>query len=393
MTHYPVPVISNPNSTMSTTHEHDLPSLTDLYPISKAKDCSTQLSFCLPTSLAFAKRLTWEQTPWIPLSLNTNPVNPISQADAHTISDYLFSHLGLEVRPEVIQKALFFGTTYQCPTTTTTPDDDKNNDNDDDEDTIGNNEPEIGPYPHLFVIFPDTSTVPSHDTTFLRIWHDDIVKPAFDQAWRDSGLTRVHGAALDSQLRLLPPTGTYTEHDARPAAGFLHRKRNGNLTAVRTYWPCWTDSTFYTGTEGKYSCVRSAVYSQAWTAITGMLNEHPQLLAYQNPILLALCRSQIHVSERLGTRDRFRAVAQEWDGLVDARFVRPASFAVVFEVLVGVEDDGERVLRKALNKDASARVKRRVGGKRGEVDESEKRGRKCQRLRRYRRGEIAISSS
>jgi hypothetical protein len=301
---------------MSTTHERDIDGLATLSVITKAEQCHVELSSCLPTSLAFAKRLTWEQTPWISNTLNHKSVNPIGEADAHRIVQYLNSH-GHDVTQRDVQCALLFGSTY-APT----PEGD-------------NMSRDMGTYPHLFLIFPHATMVPYLDNQFLKIWHDDIVKPAFDRAWRDSGLTLVQGASLDTPTRVLLPTGVRTQRDAHPASGFLERLRNGKPGAVRDYWPAWTDSEWHLGVEGKYTSIRTVIYHEAWSAIKGMLKDHPQLSSYQEPILLAVSRAKIHVNPRLSTKNKFKYVAQEWDQLVDSRFVKPASFQVVFETAVG----------------------------------------------------------
>ena len=301
---------------MSITHERDINGLATLSVIAKAEQCHSELSFCIPTSLAFAKRLTWEQTPWISNNLNRRSVNPIGEADAYRIAQYLASH-GHNVMQRNIQRALLFGSTY-------TPTSEGDNMSED-----------IGMNPHLFLIFPNASTVPYLDKQFLKIWHDEIVKPAFDRAWKDSGLTLVHGVSLDTPTRILPPTGVRTERDAYPVSGFLERLRNGNPGAVRDYWPVWRDSEWHLGLEGKYTNTRTRIYHEAWSAIKGMLKDHPQMSSYQNPILLAVSRMQIHVNTRLSTNYKFKCVAQEWDRLVDSRFVKPASFQVVFETVIG----------------------------------------------------------
>jgi len=177
--------------------------------------------------------------------------------------------------------------------------------------------------------------VPCIDTEFLKIWHDEIVKPAFDHAWKDSGLAHVSGSSLDTPTRVLPPTGVRTSRDAFPASGFLERLRKGKTGAVRDYWPSLTDDSWYLGLEGKYTGTRTAIYETAWSAITGMLKDHPQLSSYQDPILLAVSRGVVHVNPRLSTKDKYRYVAQEWDQLVDSRFVKQGSFQVVFETVVG----------------------------------------------------------
>ncbi|KAI4707195.1 hypothetical protein J4E89_008134 [Alternaria sp. Ai002NY15] len=239
---------------MSSTHERSIPGLSVLSPTVNPEQCYSALSFCLPTSLAFAKRLTWEQTPWIPHTFNLKSVNPIDEADTHRIATYLSLH-GHSVTARDVQCALLFGST--------TPDQDKM--------TEG-----MGSYPHLFVIFPHASMVPCIDPEFLKIWHDEIVKPAFDSAWKDSGLAFVYGSSLDTPTRVLPPTGVRTSRDAFPAAGFLERLHKGKSGAVRDYWPSWTDDSWYLGLEGKYT-----------------------------------------------------------DRLVDSRFVKEGSFQVVFEMVVG----------------------------------------------------------
>ncbi|KAF1832543.1 hypothetical protein BDW02DRAFT_481595, partial [Decorospora gaudefroyi] len=283
----------------------------------------TELSFCLPTSLAFAKRLTWEQTPWIRFNVNNKSANPINESDAYLISQYLASHVGTPVTPAAIQNALLFGSTYPsspCPS-----------------------DPHLRTSPRLFVVFPHATTNPSRDEKFLKIWHDEIVKPAFDCAWNDSGLTPIYGAPMDGQTHILPPTGTRTERDAFPASGFLTRLRRGDQGEVRAYWPAWEDN-WGLGNEGRYTGVRRTIYTEAWAAIKGMLKDHPQLASYQNPILLALCRGVVYVNARLNTQDKFKSVAQEWDALVDSRFIKPGSFKVVFEMIVGTQAEGVRQL-------------------------------------------------
>ncbi|KAH6857267.1 hypothetical protein BKA58DRAFT_286741, partial [Alternaria rosae] len=295
------------------THERSIPSFSDLSPTVKPEQCCSSLSFCLPTSLAFAKRLTWEQTPWIPHTLNYKSANPIDEADAHRIATYL-SLRGHSVLARDVQCALLFGSTIL------------------DQDQMTGS---MGLYPHIFVIFPHATMVPCLDPQFLKIWHDDIIKPAFDRAWKDSDLATVYGSSLDTPTRVLPPTGVRTSRDTFPASGFLERLRNGKCGAVRDYWPSWIDSSWYLGLEGKYTGTRTAIYDAAWDAIQGMLKDHPQLSPYQDPILLSVSRGVVHVNPRLSTKDKYRCVAQEWDRLVDSRFVKKGSFQVVFETVVG----------------------------------------------------------
>jgi hypothetical protein len=103
---------------------------------------------------------------------------------------------------------------------------------------------------------------------------------------------------------------------------------------VRDYWPSWVDD-WHVGSEGKYSGTRFQICHDAWKAMKGMLKDHPQLPSYQDPILLALCRSNIYVNPQMSTQGKYRSVVQEWDNHVDARFFKPGSFKIVFETVVG----------------------------------------------------------
>jgi hypothetical protein len=162
----------------------------------------TELSFCLPTSLAFFKDFTWKQTPWIHRYTTSRAIaNPITLANADFISRFFVNH---DISPEVVEKALFFGSS-----------------------STGIN---------FFVVIPYVkyNINLATDERFLRIWHDQIVKPAFDRAWIDSGLTPVCGAEVDAMTRLLPTTGTRTDMEALPAKGFIKRLKNGSLGSIST---------------------------------------------------------------------------------------------------------------------------------------------------------------
>lgn len=127
---------------------------------SEVTNTSTEFSFCLPTSLAFFKNLTWEQTPWVPHFIDEKPVNPINRIDAKTIKNHLRGHLGQHVSISAIQNGLLLGSAY--PTT-------------------GVCGP-LGTYPHVFVIFPHAKTHAATNPHFLHTWHDEVVKLAFDRA-------------------------------------------------------------------------------------------------------------------------------------------------------------------------------------------------------------------
>jgi hypothetical protein len=314
----------------TTTHERDIPSLARHPTRPQAENCYTELSFCLPTSLAFFKRLSWEQTPWVPCTHNFSSSNPLTASDAHLIHTYLPPHLSETITPPALQNALLFGTTF--PYNNSTSDE------------------ELGTYPHVFVVFPHATQHDKvvGDEAFLRIWHDDIVKPAFDRAWKDSGLVAILGAEKDGQTKILPPTGTRTHRDTRPASGFLARRRNklNNGKMVRDWWPVWPSDYWGLGSEGKYTGVRSRMFSAAWEAICGMLRDHPQLPEYQEPVLLAVSRNRVYLSPHLSSRSKYQCVADEWDKLVDSRFVEPGSFKVVFQTVVGTVTEGVKQLER-----------------------------------------------
>ncbi|RMZ73326.1 hypothetical protein GMOD_00007827 [Pyrenophora seminiperda CCB06] len=312
------------------THERDLRTLTALADSSDKEQCYSELSFCVPTSLAFAKRLQWEQTPWVTTTVGHNLANPICAADAHLIAYHLQHQLGQDITPSAIQNALLFGSTYILSEDgrTSVP----------------------GTYPQLFVVFPHADTSAAKDENFLKIWHDDIVIPAFNHAWAESGLVPISGAHRDSTTRILPPRGTTTPRDALPFIGFLAHLQNGNPTPVRTDWPSWRDPSFPIGTEGKHTGLRSTIYASAWTSIEGMLKDHPDLPHYQSPVLLALCRVKVFVNTWLNAKDRFRCSAEEWDRCVDRRWMQEGSFKVVESVVMGTMDDGDRMVAREERK-------------------------------------------
>ncbi|KAJ4362974.1 hypothetical protein N0V83_010091 [Neocucurbitaria cava] len=344
---------STSNDAKSTIHERDIPSLADQSVSSQTETCRTELSFCLPTSLAFFKRLTWEQTPWIGSTANSVSANPINMLDAQTIAQYLNSHLPQTVTVEAIRNAVLFGSTYPASPTTITASPSPSED--------------ISPIctsPHLFIIFPHAKGHTTSNPSFLRPWHDAIVAPAFNRAWRDSFLTRIHGAEPDGLTRILAPTGTHTSHDALPAAGFLSHLQNGAPTCVRTQWPAWTTDNWGLGVEGRDSGARARVLDEAWDAMCGMLKSYPGMEAYRDPVLLAVSRARIYVAgDEMNMAGKVRCVVQEWDKVVDARFVRSGSFKVVFQSVAGVvevEEENEEMPRVWIG-DATGRNFKRMG--------------------------------
>jgi hypothetical protein len=252
-------------------------------PDAKVLTLQTKISFCLPTSLAFFNNLTWYQTPWAPRSTLRRTTSPISASDAHTISNHL------DVSQEAIQNALYFGS---HPTG-----------------------------PDLYVVFPHATTRVATNEHFLTIWHDQIVKPAFDRAWKDSGLVKLYGAEVDGQTRILPPTGVRTNMDALPAKGFMDRLRNGRPGSVSVDWPS----------------ANMKVMNEAWQSMTGMIRGHPDLQEFQTPVLLAVYWADIYFTEGLSARKIHRHVGKAWDKWVDAQFAVSRSLRVVLEVGIGLE--------------------------------------------------------
>ncbi|KAF2824485.1 hypothetical protein CC86DRAFT_371805 [Ophiobolus disseminans] len=288
---------------------HGLPALVSQVPVADITT-STDLSFCLTTSLAFLKTLTWEQTPWVPHQIDHTSVSPISPGDALTIHHRLRKHFK-GISPAAINNGLFFASAYP---TGDVP--------------VGS----IGPYPHLFVIFPHARTHVATDARFLKIWHDQIVKPAFDRAWKDSGHATMYGAEIHGKPRILQPTGVRTANDAPNSTGILIRLHNQHPESVRGYWPQWSE---------KEATRRTEVMTEVWDAIKGMLKDHPDLADFQDPILLAVSRSQLDFSAQFSLNDMYKDVGNEWEKYVDPQYLVPKSFKVVLTTVMEHPDTPE----------------------------------------------------
>lgn len=277
---------SNPKPT-PVAHERDIPPIATHTTIAVAEQCYTELSFAVATSIAVAKRLTWEQTPWLLSSLNHH--------DTRHITHYLSAFEGREFSPEVIRNALFFGETYR---------------------DVQYNE-YIGPGPQLFVIFPHVKRDITRDASFLAVWHDEIVLPAFNTAWKDSGLVEVS-------------IGSFHAKQARSSTGFLAHLKAGSRRMVRDFWPAWCDKPGR-GVEGKFSNTRARVFDEAWKSITGMLKGHPGMQEFQDPMLIVVHRGRSDVGCNLSRQEIYQSVGRDWDMNIDARYVMPGSFKVVVE--------------------------------------------------------------
>jgi hypothetical protein len=250
---------------------------------------AAELSFCVPTSLAFFKRLTWEQSPWVMHFFDAKAVNPMSAVDAQTIEQHLGGRLGAHVSSEAIQNGLFFGSAY--PSFDATGD--------------------IGMYPHIFVIFPYAKTCVATDERFLRIWHNEIVQPAFDCAWLESGLAITYSAG-------------YGGNTALPSDCALMRIRAGEPECVRVKWPEVPEQ------DDRCACV----FNDAWETIKSSLKYHPDLSEFQDPILLAVSRGEQNFAGQTGTNDMYTDVAREWKKYIDDRYVDQWSFKVVLQSIL-----------------------------------------------------------
>jgi hypothetical protein len=226
------------------THESAIPSLsTKAYIREVSSPCRTDLTFALPTSMAFFKRLTWEQCPWA--------LPPIPIPKASIISSYT------NIPVDAIINAVPLGVSYNGLT----------------------NEQKAN-YPHLYVVFPHLrrNIKLSRDPDFTFDWHDRIVKPALDYAWQVSGLVRVH--RFPSSQRMLASGrwegGTSTENTQPPYSRFEKYLVQSNKSPseaspqIHATRPEYHDDGSVEK-EGRGSDDRARVLNGAWSEITRSL--------------------------------------------------------------------------------------------------------------------------
>ncbi|KAF2437872.1 hypothetical protein P171DRAFT_526644 [Karstenula rhodostoma CBS 690.94] len=261
------------------------------------------LSFALPTSLAFFKRLTWELSP------ATGP-----DID-HTTATAIATHIPT-LKTDAIQSALCLGVGHTGVTDATKDQ-----------------------YPHLYVVFPHRQRPIDED--FWRLWHTEIFKPAFDEAWISSRLVVVYE---DAGLQ-------WTTEKAAPTAEQV-LDRFYNVPQYRRYrpqtseWPKWVDSwefseaqdryTLSKGSEGGFSDARARVFDEAWKAMRDMLKGGDEPRDMSDPILLAVWKKTVEVQEPVSDDTLVKSVGKEWDVYVDSRFVEQGMF------VVHVEGQGEQ---------------------------------------------------
>lgn len=299
---------------MAGAHESDIPSITLNFKNIKAEECFAALSFVHLNSLAAAKRLTWEQTPWLFPKLEVSTCKQIASL--------VPAHVGQEVSWEALHNGLILGATY----------------------TSGWNDAAgelLETHPFLMVIFPHIKQDISRNETFLKLWHDDIVCPAFNRAWEDSGMVDVYGANKDFMARInLPLNGPIHGMEAHLFEGFKHHIRNGSMRCVRTFWPAWKDF-WGPGYEGKHSDIRAKILDDAWKSIIGIIEGHPDLQEFQDPFLVAIHRARTDVNPDSKLGDIYQAIGHQWDQVIDSRFAVPGSFKVFVETVIG--DDSTSV--------------------------------------------------
>jgi len=281
-------------TTTTPTHEANIPFLSTKARVNQVPGpCQTNLAFAIPSSLAFFKRLTWEQTPW------TVPAIPASTAQ--TISSYT------RIPVEAILNALPLGISY-----------------------IGESNAEKKCYPHLYVVFHRLRRNITLDPKFLEFWYDEVVKPAFDLAWEQSGLVEVYGMPRDWQHSRTGRwgEGTWTRCNADPASTFLQLLSDGRSKSIHATWPEFTDE-WDGGQEGQWSDIRAKILDEAWTAMKGMVDLYS--MEMQDPLLLAvweqgaICNDAAEMAERVGGM---------WDVYADSRFVNDKWFTVDLEPVV-----------------------------------------------------------
>ncbi|KAF2656900.1 hypothetical protein K491DRAFT_355316 [Lophiostoma macrostomum CBS 122681] len=331
----------------ATTHpdenEDTITSITSTSPSTTITDCFTDFSFCLATSLAIAKRLTWEQTPWT--------YAPLPLSSRQQIADLITLHTRFAITPDTVSHALLLGTTYRGATAATYPQ-------------------HISP--SLLVVFPHLradadaghDAEPARNAAFLQVWHDEIVRPAFNTAWEESGLVSVWRKPLEGfagQRFQVTHTGARVGHErmGREAGGILKMLGSGWMRRVYEEWPFWSGDSPSVGGgggegEGEKRC---EVYDSAWTSITGMLRDHPSLREFQDPILVAVHTAHAHLNAQSGVQAIYDVVGRDWDQTIDAKYVVKGTFRVEVRTVVG---DKSRMLME-IEKDRE-RTRRELGG-------------------------------
>jgi hypothetical protein len=257
----------------------------------------TSLSFALPTSLSFFKRLTWEQTPWTNLTINFFSASTIST---------LLTPLNPLLTPSVIQNALCIGVSY--PSTIFHPG----------RTSVGR---KVN-FPHVYIVFPYLKRDVRADPSFLKVWHDTIVKPAFDNAWIDSYLVSVR--KNKNGLEGSQPTTKCTAEGSEYIIDKFLLK--GKDVSVHREWPDFDVREHFV--EDK----RVEIFEDAWDGMKGMLKDRIDLAEFREPVLLAIWGLTVKGEEGVSHERVVECVKQKWSEFADGRFCVDGSFKVVFDL-------------------------------------------------------------
>ncbi|ORX94638.1 hypothetical protein BCR34DRAFT_608205 [Clohesyomyces aquaticus] len=282
-------------------HETEIPSIVaNTHP--EQEDCSTELCYALASSLAVAKRLTWEQTPWLFPGIH-------GRANWHIHGDiyrFLPAHVRRSLRPESLAQALYFGEARA-------------------EDDPPNT------HLRLYVVFPHLSRPVVHLKDFINIWHDAIVAPAFNQAWEDSDLVDLYPNSKSKSALFLHDTM------AHRAIGILKHLENGRRHALSEHWPAFHDPKDEQGREGRFSDKRAEILDEAWKSIKGMLKDNPLLPKgeFEDPILLIVDQSRVDMNADMSPQQKYQAIGRNWDRWIDSRYLVRGSFKVIVETTLG----------------------------------------------------------
>jgi hypothetical protein len=275
---------------LTTMQEEDIPSFADTATGTPIWGPSMSwVSFALPDSMAFFKRLTFE------ITSTGGDVCRYSQQTAEAIAAHIGPILartrGIYITSEAICNAHCLGVAFPGQ-----PDAD-----------------EKEQYPHLYVVFPYRKTALTEE--LRQIW-DRFEHEQDDEAPGDKVIR--HGMfGKDTMINCEEDQPTYVR--SVDGKRILHMK-----------WPefydRWGDAT-EGGTEGEYSDDRAVLFDEAWTAIQESLETNAVFKneRCEDPILLAVWHV---VAAEKRRRKAVQVVAEKWDAYADSRYAVLGSFRV-----------------------------------------------------------------
>ncbi|KAF2113449.1 hypothetical protein BDV96DRAFT_496538 [Lophiotrema nucula] len=279
-----------------------IPSIASLRPDVQAAEHYTNLSFAFAISLGVVKRMTWEQTPWL--------LPKISVPESTRISTYYEVCFDKTIAPEAIQNALLLGSTF----------------------TTQEQKDEFGRGTQVYVVFPNLKRDIRKNKKFLTTWHNEVVLPAFNRAWEDSGLTPVfeRGMCKDTLSIFHYKMARRADHILEHLD--LHGKKKGS-TLLREHWPDYDEKYQIDGVKEHNINDRWGIFDEAWKSITGMLEG--VLPKFEKPVLLLMNKARTDLNPDHGVSKIYEIVGQQWDKNIDSRFIVPGSFRVVLQTVVG----------------------------------------------------------